>query len=327
MTSLDAAISQNEDLMARLKVTLRRLSVVEEECQSLEKDQRQAQQLMVAMQDQLSVWKEKERLWSLKKNQLEKDVQDLRAQTPDAQSLMKQLSRLQRFQTYYSQKIKPAFLELKEFCNRLGRELKSTRRELEVQNKHIEGFQRSQKILEDRLALVEYQKNQEIEQAQDAYSRKLQTLSQEILSLRISNEHLVKETQKLPDLLNQQDHLQNQVIVLRRERDQLLQQQIVAQQNQEQEHQALKQDITRKQVLIDDLKLKIAHHESQHRTSESQIKDLSHQLEALRILWAQKNDEAQKLTLALRNLEKLNANLSRQLSVQPGSAAQPYSQS
>lgn len=70
--AIDSLIAQNEDLTARLKVLLRRLSSIEEENHVLSQEHREMKHQLSAVTDQLSVFKEKENKlridrWLLKK--------------------------------------------------------------------------------------------------------------------------------------------------------------------------------------------------------------------------------------------------------------------
>ncbi len=72
-STVENLISQNEDLMARLKVSLRRLSLLENENQRLIDDANKARIAQSSVADQVLVFKEKDSLWRQKVDQLERE--------------------------------------------------------------------------------------------------------------------------------------------------------------------------------------------------------------------------------------------------------------
>lgn len=312
-SSLDAALAQNEDLMSRLKITLKRLELIEQENTDLREDHQSARQIVRHLEDQLSIWKEKERLWALKKNQLEEAARISKEQSLETRALLKQISRLQKFYRLYQKSIKPAFLQLKSYCDRLGQEIRSLRKEneglrLKADQLNEEGRKRETSWSEEKIRL-----QNEILDLREEIEQERQQHSKMISHYQASEQKLLRDAQKLPDLLIQIDQTQNQVVALRRERDDMIQRNIDLVQRTEADNVALRSDQQRKIVLIDDLKLKIAHLESRLRTSESSNQETQHQLNALRELWNSKSEELEKAKIALRSLEKLNAALSERM--------------
>ncbi|MEI7974247.1 MAG: hypothetical protein WCH11_07755, partial [Bdellovibrio sp.] len=290
-SSLDAALAQNEDLMSRLKVTLKRLELIEQENMDLREDHQSARQIVRHLEDQLSIWKEKERLWVLKKNQLEEAAQISREQSLETRALLKQISRLQKFYRLYQKSIKPAFLQLKAYCDRLGKEIRSLRNEneglrIKADQWQVESRKRENSLIEEKNRL-----QSEILELRGELEQERQQNSQMILHYQASEQKLLRDAQKVPGLLIEMDQVQNQVIALRRERDDMIQRNIDLVQRTEADNVALKSDQLRKIVLIDDFKLKIAHLESRLRASESSNQESQHQLNALRELWNTKSED------------------------------------
>ena len=73
-STIETLISQNEDLMSRLKITIRRLQLLENENQELGQEILQTKKAYNAMKDQLSIEEDKDQNWKDKIRQLEQEL-------------------------------------------------------------------------------------------------------------------------------------------------------------------------------------------------------------------------------------------------------------
>ncbi|WP_374030319.1 hypothetical protein [Bdellovibrio bacteriovorus] len=118
-STVENLISQNEDLMARLKVTLRRLSLLETENQKFSEEANKARLSQSSVTDQILVWKEKDNLWRQKVDQLEREkeiqAEKLRALTEKTQNMATELARHEKYHERIKTQVKPYISELKEY--------------------------------------------------------------------------------------------------------------------------------------------------------------------------------------------------------------------
>jgi hypothetical protein len=78
--AIDSLIRQNEDLMARLNVSLRRHSILEEQAGKFENTLKQLQDRNEALADQVLVYREKDRLQGNSRKTSERQIQELKDQ-------------------------------------------------------------------------------------------------------------------------------------------------------------------------------------------------------------------------------------------------------
>ncbi|MBK7842541.1 MAG: hypothetical protein IPJ71_02425 [Bdellovibrionales bacterium] len=78
--AIDSLIRQNEDLMARLNVALRRHSILEEQAGKFENTLKQLQDRNEALADQVLVYREKDRLQGNTRKTSERQIQELKEQ-------------------------------------------------------------------------------------------------------------------------------------------------------------------------------------------------------------------------------------------------------
>lgn len=311
--SLDAVIAQNDDLMARLKVTLRRLSLLETEHGDLKKDLIVQNNWNRNLKDQLAVWKEKENLWTAKKQQLEAELQLQENKDVVIKDLTAELSRLTRYRSRVQTWVKPYLHQLKDFANRLGHELKYTRTQLDTQTSVLENLQGQHTSLRNEFDTLNSRHHIEMQALAESRDAIRKAFERQVLELEASNASLKQSAEQLPLALDRQDALENMNIQLRRERDELLNKFASERSEIRNQTQNLQQELAKRQIIIDDLKQKSAQQDSQLKKLESTNRDLGHQLDSTRQLWNTKSEEVEKFKLSLRSLEKINADLSRQL--------------
>ena len=297
-SSLEVVMAQNDDLMARLRVTLRRLALVEAEQSALKKDLQAQIQHSRNLKDQLAVWNEKENLWHFRKEQLETEVGRLKEQLGFEDELKKEVSRLLRFRDRVLSYIKPEYRQLKDFANRLGAEIKR----LNSDNHRL--------FNELNLTRKELDQKKQLEETVVA------SLKKQVLELEISNQTLRLEAEKVNQLLDRQDQLENQNIVLRRERDDLIHRLSKDKMDLQSQFSHVQQELIKRQVQVDDGKQKVALLESQIKKLETTFAEQKNQLDSARQLWNSKSEEVERFRISMRSLEKLNAELSRRLNQQ-----------
>ncbi|MDG0816524.1 coiled-coil domain-containing protein [Bdellovibrio svalbardensis] len=316
-STVENLISQNEDLMARLKVSLRRLSLLETENQRMSEETNKTRLAQSSITDQILVWKEKDNLWKQKFDQIEREkeiqAEKLRALQEKVQNMTADLVRHEKYHERIKTQVKPYITQLKEYSRTQDLKLQ----ELESSHAHKEALLR-----DIRHQIIEVTKNSRYQieasekKAQEMisfYEEQIQSMSKELQVLHQAQEELEVKTMKLNASLERQDALENELVTLRRRKEDM--------------KQALDKDIQRLQERQSELtrqnqKLGVEHADLQIRVVEDQetIQKLERdnrqyieQLESLRYMWTAKNEENEKLKVAISALERLNLELSQKL--------------
>lgn len=316
-STVENLISQNEDLMARLKVSLRRLSLLENENQKLSEETNKARLSQSSITDQILVWREKDNMWKHKVDQLEraKEVQNekLRALTEKAQAMNSELIRHQKYHDRIKTQVKPYITQLKEY----SRTQDSRIHEIESSLNHKEALLRDL-----RHQIIEVTKNSRFQvessekKAQEMvqfYEDQIQSMSKELQVLHQAQEDLEVKTLKLHTALERQDTLENELVVLRRSKEELrdrLEQEINKQQERMSELSRQNQKLG---VEHADLQIRVVEDQETIQKLEKENRQYFEQLESLRFMWNSKNEENEKLKAAASALERLNLELSQKL--------------
>lgn len=316
-STVENLISQNEDLMARLKVALRRLSILETDNQKLSEEANKARLSQSSVADQILVFKEKDHLWRQKVDQLEREKEiyseKLRQLSEKMKNMGADLSRHVKYHDRIKNQVKPYISQLKEY---------SKLQDSKVQELESSLSQKEALLRDLRHQIIEVTKNSkyQIEASEKKsqemvtfYEEQIQNLTRDLQGLQQTQEELEIRTLKLHSALERQDILENEVVTLRRSKEDL--------------KERLEDEIERKQERISELarqnqKLGVEHADLQIRVVEDQEKiqrlekdnfQLQEQLESLRYMWSAKNDEHEKLKVATSALERLNLELSQKL--------------
>ncbi len=316
-STVENLISQNEDLMARLKVSLRRLSLLETENQRMSEETNKTRLAQSSITDQILVWKEKDNLWKQKFDQIEREkeiqTEKLRALQEKVQNMTADLIRYEKYHERIKTQVKPYITQLKEYSRTQDLKLQ----ELEGNHAHKEALLR-----DIRHQIIEVTKNSRYQveasekKAQEMihfYEEQIQSMSKELQVLHQAQEDLEVKTMKLNASLERQDALENELVTLRRRKEDM--------------QQGMEKDIHRLQERQSELtrqnqKLGVEHADLQIRVVEDQetIQKLERdnrqyleQLESLRYMWTAKNEENEKLKVAISALERLNLELSQKL--------------
>jgi|GEM_PF-917479 len=316
-STVENLISQNEDLMARLKVALRRLSILETENQKLSEETTKARISQSSVTDQILVWKEKDALWRQKVDQLEreKEIQGekLKALEERTRNMSAELTRHVKYHERIKNQVKPYISQLKEY---------SRTQDIKLHELENSLAQKEAQLRDMRHQVIEVTKNSRYQveasekKAQEMvqfYEQQIQGLNRELQMLHQIQEELEVKSMKLHAALERQDTLENEVVTLRRSKEDM--------------KERLEKEIERQQERISELsrqnqKLGVEHADLQIRVVEDQerIQKLEkenfqyiEQLESLRYMWNAKNEEHEKLKVAAAALERLNIELSQKL--------------
>lgn len=317
-STVENLISQNEDLMARLKVSLRRLSLLENENQRLSEDSQKARMSQSSITDQLLVWKEKDNLWKSKVDQLEKEkaiqTEKLRAFQEKSQTLSSEMARHLRYQEKIKTQVRPYVAQLKEYSRTQDIKLAETENLLANREAQLRDLRHQMmEVAKNSIYQVEVQDKKSKEMI-EFYETQITKMTEDLAHLTRVQEELEMKSLKLHAALERQDALENELVAIRRSKEEM--------------RQKLESDLANTTGRMHELskqnqKLGVEHADLQVRVIDDQEKiqkleksnfQMQEQMESLRYMWNAKNEENEKLKAAAAALERLNIELSQKLS-------------
>lgn len=311
--TVEALISQNEDLMARLKVNIRRMTSLEDENRALQQDLKDLNLSYSSVSDQMLVWREKERIWKDRHKQLENEVRVFQERFPEYQRLEAQVERLKRYQERVKSTIKPYLAQLKEYAQSLHKQVQALNQELtvkEAQTSNLDRQLQNQKEEKEQLArFYELNQNSLIE----GFEKEKAALNKEVQTLLESNQALEAKTQSLDRSLERQDELENLVVSLRRNKEDFQKEVQAELEHLRNSSRELKAKITENQLTIGDLQAEREQLKAQTQAAISAREEMDEQMTSLRYMWTAKSEENEKLKISIASLEKLNLELSSKL--------------
>jgi len=334
-SAIDSLLAQNEDLNARLKVLLKRLSSIEEENINLIQEHRDMKNQFLSLTDELSVFKEKESSWKdrtitaeemleIHQSQIrQKEVEFAKLRTQEWEMrehlktrfelIEKSYRRLIRYRARILQAIKPRFKsmvaqirELEARVFQYKRELQNT--EIQCQsliNKNIDQVKKVKELLkqseEEKLSLI------------SQFEQSHKDLNTEITTLKTSNIELRKRAGQLERSLERQDYLENKLIFAERENVELrnkFNEEYTIIQNQMYDWRSKAQSQT---IENESLSQKYHDLENNYLRTKEITERLDEQMESMRHLWKEKVHENERLKKDKENLEAINTDLSIKL--------------
>lgn len=312
-STVETLISQNEDLMARLKVTLRRMTQLEDQNKAFSSELENVKQSYTSVSDQMLIWKEKERLWKERNEKLETEIQGFKARFPDYMRMEVQIERLQRYQEKVKTTIKPYVQQLKDYGQSLHVQIQGLNRQLELKETEISEAKHKATGLKEQLneqaRFYEMSQNDLIGQ----FEKSKESMLSDIRALSESNVALEQKAQNLDRALERQDELENLVIALRRNKEDFQSEVQAELQQLREQNRDLKQTLVEKEMAHQDLQQERENLRTETRLLLSRREELEEQLTSLRYMWTSKCEENEKLKISQASLEKLNLELSTKL--------------
>lgn len=312
--TLTSLFSQNEDLTARLKLAIQKLAQLEEQNKNLNFELGELKQTHSAVMDQMLIWREKERLWQNRNSNLDAELQVFKQRFPDFQSMEERIARYKKYQEKVKTQIKPYIQQLKGYAVSLHEQIVALNSEIDRKEGQLYDLKKS---VEDLKALMSkqahfYENNQN--QLIADFEKERESLIHELKGLKESNEALEIRSQSLDKALERQDELENTLVALRRNKEEY-----TNQVQEELEKNRLmasewRQKLKETELLNRDLHAQLKLQAEQIETQQAEKLEFEEQISNLRYMWTTKSEENEKLKLSLSSLEKLNAELSSQLS-------------
>lgn len=317
-SSLESLISQNEDLMARLKVNLRRLSLLEIENEKIIKENHHLKSSHQSLSDKYLVYQEKDQLWKDRLDALENERNKYIDQYKSFQIQMKhyqsETDRFQKYQEKIKTKVKPYIEQLKQENADLSRSHQFISHENEKMTSEIIS-------LRNRILELSSEIKTQMEEQEKRHLEIIENYEAELGELKSENQRIKEESSfhqikaiRLSDALLKKDQLENEVLELRRMKESMSE-------NFESELEKFRTGLdeslrksTRLELENQELKEKNEFQMKQIAEFERKNNDLITQNESLNYLWKSKTEEIERLQLSMESFEKLNVDLSSKVS-------------
>lgn len=330
--TVENLLAQNEDLMARLKVSLRRLSVLELDNQKLATAADEARRRLSVAEDQSLILREKDSAWKEKAEQLHTHNDVLKEKVAALNDRLKasehEIQRHRKFHDRVRAQVKPHLHQLKEYARSLEQNLKES---------EAAGARREAQIRDLREQIGEVAKNSryQVEQAEarvheviDSYEKTLTSVTEELELAKNVIRDLETKAVRMRTAEARCDLLENENVELRRSKDELTERFTGETQRLMTKAEELNRENARLKIENEDMRAKLLSDYDRLRELEKSSLDQQAQLESLRFMYANKSEENERLKLALASFEKLNIDLSQKIQeMRSGSSAAGSSES
>ncbi len=311
--AIESLLAQNEDLMARLKVNLRRLTQSENEMDELRKENRRLTDKTAAMSDQTSVFSEKEAHWAAKMKSYESQIGILQGKAALVITLQEKVDRYKKYQERIKTQVKPFVQQLKGYADNLNSEVQKLYGEAGEREHEIEQLKAAKARLQDQLQETLHRNENHQTNIIEQFEKERESLAAQLVETRARCHQLELDSRKIDIMRSREDELENLVVALKRDKEfQFKQQQEIEQDLKAQLGQIRSHSKFQEAKLEDLEKQNKAHQEEKARLSHQQTQ-LQEQIGSLRFMWSGQSQELEKTKAALAALEKLNLELSRKL--------------
>lgn len=311
--TVEALIAQNEDLMARLKVNLRRLTQSENEIDDLRIENRRLTDTAQALSLESQVFSEKELAWTAQTRRLEEQLSQAQSKIVHIQPLQEKVERYRKYHERIKTQVKPFIQQLKGYAESLTQEIQKLYAELAERDHELDQSRKAKARLEEQMQELLRRKEDQQALVVEQFERERELLLQEAKTLRARNAELELLTQHVDRMRVREDELENVIVSLKRDKEL----QFKLQQEKEQsllgEVGQLRGQTRSQQHQIEELQKKNEGFDQERTRLQHQNVQLQEQIASLRYMWTQQSGEMEKQQAALASLEKLNAELSRQL--------------
>tara|TARA_B110001454_G_scaffold219203_1_gene252185 strand:- start:112631 stop:113731 length:1101 start_codon:yes stop_codon:yes gene_type:complete len=315
--SLETLLSIQDQNNEKLKVTLRRLSIYENEIQDLKKKIEEHAHEKSVLGDQIYVLREKDKASRLSISELTEinEVLDVKNAmlTEKTQAQFVEISRLQRYQEKIKTQVKPYFSQLKDYSKSLEAQHKRVVEQLAQKELALRELRtQMNELIKNYQAQIDSD-NLKISKITESFESEVQQLKNEISEIQAKLEFSEKVAAENKDYYNKFLDSENQRIELERlveNKQAEIAQMLESFKSAELE---LKKSNYKHESENKDLKITLNMLNKENQDLAQKNLDLEQQLESMKFLWNQKNKETDKLKSALDSLENINLELSKQL--------------
>ncbi len=312
-SSVETLLNQNEDMMARLKVTLRRLALVENENLEHRRGVYELQQTNKSFADQLLIWKEKEKVWKEKNSQLDNENAELQSQLIHLDDVVNRNLRLSKYYNKVKTQIRPYIKQLKGYSNSLHEHIVHLNKELNLKELEVRKFGEQLAGLKTQVEnqIDFYEKNQNVLVIQ--FEQERERLKDELQTYKELYTAVNEKAQALDESIINANYLENKLIALQRIHED-------TSKNAQEHANSLKQSLIAQNEELSTLKMQNQELNAENdllktKLNEMEAKLFNHyeQLQSTRFLTINKTQENERLLQMNQSLEKLNLELSEKL--------------
>jgi chromosome segregation ATPase len=312
-STVESLLQQNEDLMARLKVCIRRLSLLEDENKALVDKTNEVDRNYSAISDQMLVWKEKEKVWKARLDKSEDALRQFQDRFPNYIKMEAQVERYQRYKERVQTTFKPYISKLKEEITGLQSQCENLSQLLEQKDAQLTLFANQLAFKKEELAeKIQFYEMSQIDLVSNFEKQKAELVAL-MNEMKKEKLELLHKAKALNQSLERQDDLENTIISLKRAKEELQQEIQSEMQALKKQTRELRQAVVEKDLAIEELSGKKMSLQEQLQQETFRREELEEQLTSLRYMWSGQSEENKKLEVSVASLEKLNADLSAKL--------------
>jgi chromosome segregation ATPase len=315
--SLETLLSIQDQNNEKLKVTLRRLSIYENEIQELKKKIEDHNHEKSVLSDQIYVLREKDKASRLSIDELAELTEVLEvkntALTEKTQTQFLEIQRLQRYQEKIKTQVKPYFAQLKDYSKSLETQHKRVVEQLEQKELALRELRgQMNELIKNYQAQIDSD-NMKISKITESYESEIHQLKNELADTQNKLDFTEKQRDENQEYYNRFLDLENQKIELQRVIENKQATLSVMAEEYKAKELELKKFNYKHESENKDLKITLNLLSKENQDLAQKNLDIEQQLESMKFLWNQKNKETDKLKAALESLENINLELSKQL--------------
>lgn len=318
--TIDSLLQQNEDLMVRLKVQIRRNADLEEQVRSFKDSSSDVFHEIDRLKDELLIYKEKDRLFAHRNESTEQQLQQLKSKIQFLETQYAELYSAAREKQHKLNEANKEISRYSRYRNALLKVAKSFRTqtatltELYTQEKtNTKDLQIKLGDAVDRIQYLNRQHNEDQAHLTQSFESQLADLSEQLKSAHTEIAQLQNVAQQVEDLKDQKITWDNERVRLER---QISTDRESAAKHIRELQEALtgyRQDAKEKAIKINSLESDLSSLNESLSTSRSDNEALTEQVESLQCLWRDNQNQIDKKDTQIDSLQKLNQQLSQQI--------------
>ncbi len=315
--TLETLLSQHEETLNRLKVSLRRQSRLEDE---IEQSRLQIESLkgqLAEREDYKAVEQEKHQLFAQRILELQEINDQLSAlskqQMEQIELLQSDKARNDKYHDKIKNQVRPYIEQLKAFSEQIQQKNKNLENQLNIKTVQINELKTQIDSLAENLQIQSVAQAQQNSELIQSYEAELEFKSSVIADLQNKITELTNQNKKLMQAFDRQVEVENQLIETQRlfeTQKKNFEDEILRLQNSNNE---LNRNFVRSELERTDYHQRLLVDSAEIDDLKKKNLELQNQLESLRYMWNAKNEEAEKYKKSLESLEKLNIDLSTKI--------------
>ena len=300
--TVETLIGQNEDLMARLKVNIRRNSILEQQIMEQERSAGELMRANTSLMAQLEILQAKDRILREKvarseslQSEMHGEVELMNAKLEALETRNQLLKSSARFQRRVSRWVRP-------FIDRLKSQLEKERKALYGKDALISDLRARVSELAQHCQSIENQYTKDQARLVEGYEAQNEALKNELENLKADSKLLREKAKSIDQALASEAASQNRIVFLERQNKDALAQ---AEDERRRAHAAAAQNASLERKLDDAL--------AESAAARDQVSRLENQFESLKTVWSETQERLEAAKLQHETLNRLNQELSRQL--------------